>query len=96
MAERQRLLDQDVAIAVVAVVMQVGAAEAGAADADLEVVGAWGEDGAGFLVALSACVGEFRAWSRTIRKSLAPCSTEARIWLESDATSGLRSVVMVF
>jgi hypothetical protein len=48
-AERHGLAHDDVAIAVVPVVVQVGAAEAGATDADLEVCGVGGEDGAGFL-----------------------------------------------
>lgn len=49
MPERQRLSDQNVAIAVVVVVVQIGAAETGGADGDLEVRGIWGWKRAGFL-----------------------------------------------
>lgn len=49
-AQGQGLLDEDVAVAVVAEVVQVGAAEAGGLDGDEEVVGGEFGEGAFFLV----------------------------------------------
>ena len=49
MAEGEGLADLDVAVTVVAVVVQVAAAEACGGDADLEFVCFWGGEGAGFL-----------------------------------------------
>jgi hypothetical protein len=47
--QRHGLPHDDVAIAVVSVVVEVGAAETSAADADLEFCWGGREDGAGFL-----------------------------------------------
>ena len=49
MAEGEGFADEDVAVAVVGVVMQVAAAEACGGDADLEFVCVGGGEGAGFL-----------------------------------------------
>lgn len=53
MAESQRLADEDIAVAVVGVVVQVAAAEAGAVDCDLDFVCRGGGQAAGFLGMIS-------------------------------------------
>lgn len=53
MAESQGLADEDVAVAVVGVVVEVAAAEAGAVDCDLDFVFCWGGQVAEFLVRIS-------------------------------------------
>lgn len=53
MAEGQGLADEDVAVAVVGVVVEVAAAEAGAVDCYLDFVGRGGGEVAGFLISVS-------------------------------------------
>lgn len=54
-AEREGLADDDIAVAVVVVVVQVGAAETCRADGDLEFRRAWGLESACFLAPFSMC-----------------------------------------
>lgn len=54
MAKRQRLLYENVAIAVMSVVVQIRTAEAGGTYADLKVCWAWRGDGTRFLGPRSA------------------------------------------
>jgi hypothetical protein len=54
-AKGQGLADEDVAVAVVGVVVEVAAAEAGAVDCDLDFVFCWGGQVAGFLVESALC-----------------------------------------
>jgi hypothetical protein len=81
----------DVAVAVVGVVVQVAAAEAGGGDADLEFVCFGGGEGAGFLgVVLDRYCG--RAIFTTIitfRRSFAPWRTDA--WICVDMVARLVS-----
>lgn len=79
MAQGQRFADEDVTVAVVGVVVEVGAAEAGAVDADLEFVWEGRGKGTGFLRfdMLVRLLDRFRRQYRTIRRSFEPCRTLA-------------------
>lgn len=84
------------------VVVEVGAAEAGAEDGDLEFGGGGGEEGAVFLGWLLDChVWRWR-WGfpvidvgHTSRKSLGPCKTDARTGRLPSSRSGFFSWDMV-
>lgn len=76
-AKGQRLTDNDVAVAVVIVVVQVGAAETGGLNSDLDFVGGRSRKLSRFLCVVSAVY--YVCWQRelTMCRSFAPWSTEA-------------------
>lgn len=83
-AEGQRLADEDVAVAVVGVVVQVGAAEGGGEDLELEVGGGGGREGAGGLWGSALCLlpwlrveGVREGRGLTMRMSRGPWRTDA-------------------
>lgn len=98
MAEGERLADEDVAVAVVGVVVEVAAAEACRGDADLKFVCFWGLEIAGFLekvcqIAASQFV--CRVF-RTVLRSFAPWRTEAWTCVDmvgNEDSSGLFEVL---